>query len=169
MFRKLDAASPNWRWIIDYDVEAQFDRSRWFIRYWRQKCKDGQLPMRSDLDPLAIGWLIRNLFVVEFDKGRGDFVYSFIGNEIVAGFGVDNNKSTVGEAFRDEQECQTIRDIYCFIIESKRPYICSGQVCATSGAWATFEAVNLPVRKPGGSHSIVGAMFFIDSLDEETI
>ena len=169
LLKKLEAASPSWRWIIDYDVEAQFEHSRWCIGYWQSKWRDGLMPMRSDLDPISIGWLIKNLFIVELDVERNDFVYSFIGHEIVTGFGVDNNKATVAETFADKAECQTIRDTYRYIFDSARPYTCSGQVWAKNGAWATFEAVHLPVREQQAGQSIVGAMFFIDSVDEETV
>ena len=125
--------------------------------------------MRKDLDPISIGWLIRNLFVVEFHAARQDFVYSFIGHEIVSAFGVDNNNATMAEAYSDEIQCQAVRDIYNFILQGVRPYTSAGQVWSTDGAWATFEAVHLPVCEPFGGKSIIGAMFFIDSVDEETI
>ena len=125
--------------------------------------------MRTDLDPASIGWLIRNLFVVEFNAERRDFVYSFIGHEIVSAFGVDNNNATMAEAYSDDAQCQAVRDIYSFILQAARPYTSAGQVWSTNGAWATFEAVHLPVREPFDGKAIVGAMFFIDSVDEETV
>lgn len=164
-----EAPAQGWRWIVDTDVEPQFESSRKFIAYWLRKCRTGRLPMRSDLRPASIGWLIRNLFVVEFRPERDDFVYSFIGNEIVSAFGVDNNNATMAEAYADEAQCQAVRDVYSFILEAGRPYTSAGQVWSTDGAWATFEAVHLPVREPFNGKAIVGAMFFIDSVDEEIV
>jgi hypothetical protein len=164
--KKLEAASQGWGWIVDTDVEPQFEQSRRLVAKWLRLRRGGDLPMRTDLDPASIGWLIKNLFVVIFDRARNDFVYSYIGHEIISAFGVDNNDCTMAEVYADEAERRAVREIYGFILEAERPFTSAGQVWNTEGAWATFEAVHLPVREPPDAKTIVGGMFFIDAMEE---
>jgi hypothetical protein len=162
-----EGASQSWRWVVDTDVDPQFDQSRRLIAQWRKKRRGAILPLRTDLDPASIGWLIKNLFVVVWDPARDDFVYSYIGHEIISAFGVDNNNCTMAEAYADPEQRQAVRDAYRFILQAERPFTTAGQVWSIDGAWATFEAVHLPVREPPDRKTIIGGMFFIDAVEAE--
>jgi hypothetical protein len=57
-------------------------------RYWLSKHVDGRPPARSDIDPITeIPRLVANLMII--DDAGDDFIYRFVGTEVVALTGED--------------------------------------------------------------------------------
>ena len=64
-------------------------------RYWLSKHVDGRPPARSDIDPITeIPRLVANLMII--DAVEDDFVYRFVGTEVVAQTGEDMTGRPVG-------------------------------------------------------------------------
>ena len=64
-------------------------------RYWLSKHVDGRPPARSDIDPITeIPRLVANLMII--DAVGDDFVYRFVGTEVVAQTGEDMTGRSVG-------------------------------------------------------------------------
>ena len=64
-------------------------------RYWLLKHIDGRPPARPDIDPITeIPRLVANLMII--DAMENDFVYRFVGTEVVAQTGEDMTGRPVG-------------------------------------------------------------------------
>jgi hypothetical protein len=64
-------------------------------RYWLSKHVDGRPPARSDIDPITeIPRLVANLMII--DAVEDDFIYRFVGTEVVAQTGEDMTGRSVG-------------------------------------------------------------------------
>ena len=57
---------------------------RAFYEYWHSKRRGNQIPLRTEIDPLDIPKLLRNIFLVDiFDGPPVDYRYRLVGTEIV--------------------------------------------------------------------------------------
>src|SRR6201996_8152064 len=64
-------------------------------RYWLFKHVDGRPPARSDIDPITeIPRLVANLMII--DAVEDEFVYRFVGTEVVAQTGEDMTGRSAG-------------------------------------------------------------------------
>src|SRR5271156_2056708 len=64
-------------------------------RYWLSKHVDGRPPARADIDPITeIPRLVANLMII--DAVGADFVYRFVGTEVVTQTGEDMTGQRVG-------------------------------------------------------------------------
>jgi hypothetical protein len=64
-------------------------------RYWLSKHVDGRPPARADIDPITeIPRLVANLMII--DAMEDEFVYRFVGTEVVAQTGEDMTGRPVG-------------------------------------------------------------------------
>jgi len=155
----------HWTWSLDADVEPQFDESLQLIGYWASKGSGG-IPLRTDLDASVIHTFIPNLFVASFDPARADYCYDVVGQEVASAFDIDDHGRLVGQVFPDPATAQAIRRLYHRVIREERPIVSAGEVQGPGGARATVEIVRLPVRETAARTVILGAIFFIDALDE---
>jgi hypothetical protein len=68
---------------------------RQLYRYWQSKHVDGHPPSRADIDPITeIPRLVANLMII--DSVGDDFVYRFVGTEVVTLTGEDMTGRSVG-------------------------------------------------------------------------
>src|ERR1700761_6982616 len=64
-------------------------------RYWLAKHADGRPPARADIDPITeIPRLVANLMIV--DDAGDDFIYRFVGTEVVTQTGEDMTGRSAG-------------------------------------------------------------------------
>lgn len=69
-----------------------------FLAYWQSKCRDGQLPLRADIDPIDIPKLLPNVLLIDvIGQPAHDFVYRLLGTTIVDIDGVDFKGSLLSE------------------------------------------------------------------------
>jgi hypothetical protein len=68
---------------------------RQLYRYWQSKHVDGRPPSRADIDPITeIPRLVANLMII--DSAGDDFIYRFVGTEVVAQTGEDMTGRSAG-------------------------------------------------------------------------
>ena len=68
---------------------------RQLYRYWQSKHIVGRPPARADIDPITeIPRLVANLMII--DSVEGDFVYRFVGTEVVTQTGEDMTGRSAG-------------------------------------------------------------------------
>lgn len=154
-----------WRWTVEFDVAPQFDDSLRLIEIWRGAKRDG-LPRRQDISTRVLGPFLKNVFTVAFDAKAGDYVYTTIGSAIVSAFGVEAFRVPVGSVFADARDADGARTLYKYVLRRRRPMVAAGHVQGSGGAWATFEAVHLPLRDPAHGGMILGGLFFVDAIDD---
>ncbi len=64
------------------------------FRHWLGLCVDGRLPLRRDIDPLAVRDLMPNLQLLDVGAAPDDLRYRLVGSEIVAAFGFEPRGKT---------------------------------------------------------------------------
>jgi hypothetical protein len=68
---------------------------RQLYRYWQSKHVDGRPPSRADIDPITeIPRLVANLMII--DAVADDFLYRFVGTEVVSHTGEDMTGRSAG-------------------------------------------------------------------------
>jgi hypothetical protein len=68
---------------------------RQLYRYWQSKHVDGRPPARADIDPITeVPRLVANLMII--DSVADDFIYRFVGTEVVAQTGEDMTGRSAG-------------------------------------------------------------------------
>ena len=154
-----------WRWTVEFDVAPQFDDTLDLIAIWRA-ARQGGLPRRQDINARALGPFLKNVFTVVFDPKAGDYIYRTIGAAIVSAFGIDSFRVPVSSVYADPQDAAGARTLYKYVLRRRRPMVAAGHVQGLGGAWATFEAVHLPLREPEVGGMILGGLFFVDSVDD---
>jgi hypothetical protein len=84
-------------------------------RYWLSKHVDGRPPARADIDPVTeIPRLVANLMII--DAVEDDFVYRFVGTEVVEQTGEDMTGRSVGTS----RKYAAIRSIWLTALEFVR-------------------------------------------------
>lgn len=185
-----------WRWTAEIDVPAQFPETKALEAHWRRvrERQGGRgrlaLPEREDMGGRALSPFVKNLFTVLPVRATttgtpGDFVFSTIGSAILSAFGLDAGFGTTGALagtgagagdapvgrpvetlFAAPEQAGQARRLYRLVLRRGRPIVAAGHVQAAGGAWATFEAVHLPVFDRRQRRIILGGLFLIDAVDD---
>jgi hypothetical protein len=53
--------------------------------YWRERCRDGKLPSRADIDPLELTYLLGNLILFDVLREPLRFRYRLLGSKLIMG------------------------------------------------------------------------------------
>lgn len=78
------------------------------FRYWLGLSIDGQVPLRRDIDPLAVRDLMPNLQLLDVGATPDDLRYRLVGGEIAAAFGFEPR----GKTRREIREAYVSPDKY---------------------------------------------------------
>ena len=124
-----------------------------------------------------------------------DFAFATIGSAVRSAFGLDTGLGASGlsasgpaavgaqarparvispvtagipvdRLFAAQEEAAQARRLYRLVLRRGRPVVAAGHVQAGGGAWATFEAVHLPVADAENGQIILGGLFLVDAVDD---
>lgn len=118
---------------------------------WRQHCRDGNLPRRSDFPPESLGPWIGHIEIVEaiHESGSVRFRVRLVGTRIVYYEGHDNTG-----LFLDEVVPADARDAvlapYRQCLETREPVYSTFYSCATAAISSLLERLILPLTADGG-------------------
>ncbi len=95
-----------------------------FYHLWQNRCRDGHIPSRADMDPLLMGRFLSTILVSRVYYDPLDFEYRIIGEEVIALLGNLTGKrvrsaamiNLAGSAFAN----------YTFVVEHKVPQFLEG-------------------------------------------
>ena len=150
------------------------------------------LPPRGDFGGRALAPYVKHLFTVipvpagEDPPQAADFAFSTIGSAVRSAFGLDTGVGMltpmptgrppgvvsaaagipVDRLFAAQEEAAQARRLYRLVLRRGRPVVAAGHVQAGGGAWATFEALHLPVADPEYGRIILGGLFLVDAVDD---
>ncbi|MCK6452283.1 MAG: PAS domain-containing protein [Alphaproteobacteria bacterium] len=90
------------------------------LDYWLERCRDGRLPARRDIDPLALPYVIGHLILVDVERDPLRFRYRLIGSSLSLQFNLNLTGRLV-----DEHPDPTIRrlanEAYATVVTTARP------------------------------------------------
>lgn len=136
---------PNRRHITRLTESVVAPRLVELTAYWRERCADGRLPARADIDPLQLKDLLGTLLLVEVvtEDGRRRFRYRLFGTEFVFYHGRDLTGHYLDEiadtGFRDE-----LLGVYADAVAQRAPQFLAYDYIVDA-ARHRFQAVLLPL------------------------
>lgn len=90
------------------------------LDYWLERCRDGRLPARRDIDPLALPYVIGHLILVDVERDPLRFRYRLTGSSLSLQFNLNLTGRLV-----DEHPDPTIRrlanEAYATVVTTARP------------------------------------------------
>ena len=126
-------------------------------RYWLSKHIDGRPPARADIDPITeIPRLVANLMIV--DAVEDDFIYRFVGTEVVAQTGEDMTGRPVGMSRKYGPIRSTWRGALDRAKEKQQPQLLIYRFGPQAGARQAVLLLPLHAA-PGGVFKILGGAF----------
>jgi hypothetical protein len=126
-------------------------------RYWLSKHVDGRPPARADIDPITeIPRLVANLMII--DAVEEDFVYRFVGTEVVAQTGEDMTGRHVGLSRKYGPIRPTWIGALEFVRNQRKPQLLIYRFAAQGNARQAVLLLPLHTA-PGGVFKILGGAF----------
>jgi hypothetical protein len=127
-------------------------------RYWLSKHIDGRPPARADIDPVTeIPRLVANLMII--DALEDDFVYRFVGTEVVEQAGEDMTGRSVGMSRKYASTRSTWIAALEFVRQHRQPQLLIHRFGPHRNARQAVLLLPLHAA-PGAVFKILGGSFF---------
>jgi hypothetical protein len=113
--------------------------------YWISKCDGDQLPLRSAIDPIAMGRILANIMLVEC-LGDGDYLYRVVGTRIVETVGTDVTNKRLSECAHIAQ-INRVREAYGEVIERRQARFEVQRGLWLRREWIIQQRLLMPLRR----------------------
>lgn len=130
-------------WLANAGPQVQH-----MYRYWRTKCRDGQLARRADIDPVDIPRLLSHLILVEVVDDARRYIYRLVGTKEVEIRGRDPTGQSVIEAFLGPS-VEDALSWYDKTVGQRTPQYDNRPYISTDGRWVSDETLFLPLSDDG--------------------
>src|SRR5215813_11317295 len=103
--------------------EPSTEPIRRLLEYWRSKCVAGRLPTRRDIDPVALPYILPNLFILDVhanEEPHRRFRFRLFGTELARVHGRDLTGRTLHESLDPEPADGAVRHAMS-VVESRAP------------------------------------------------
>lgn len=135
--------------LIAFD-QVQSHRIRQFAAYWGSKVKDGQVPLRRDIDPIDLRPLLPYMIVVEIEAEPFRVLYRLAGTKVV-----EMNRIELTGRYLDTLDEGSVNytregiEAYRLAWSHQEPVFGSYSWPTPSGTEYQIEFAIFPVREPG--------------------
>jgi len=141
--------------------EPSTEPIRRLLEYWRSKCVAGRLPSRRDIDPVALAYILPNLFILDVhadEEPQRRFRFRLFGTELARVHGRDLTGRTLHESLESSAAEGAVRHAIG-VVEGRAPRFVAGKmVYLKHKEWLSFENCMLPLQDDsGGINMILGA------------
>lgn len=152
-------------WFEDFGGTLRHPLHLGIYDYWRRHCRDGRVPLRADIDPIAIGAAMLPWIILYDVVWRGDaprFRFRLVGTGNVARYGRDATGLWFEELYDgvvlDEQIAS-----YSRVAREALPDYSMRQMPVKDKEFIPYERLLLPFRTEQGTVNIIlGVMGFQD-------
>lgn len=128
------------------------------LRYWR-RIGGGALPSRSDLDPIDIPDLLKNLVLVDVEHAPVRFRVRLSGTRVDDMFGRNYTGCYLDDIHSGYFERDILQD-YAEVVALKRPHLASRSILLKDASWLHYERLLLPLSSDGLSvDMLLGGVF----------
>ncbi|MBL8710568.1 MAG: PAS domain-containing protein [Rhodospirillaceae bacterium] len=121
---------------------------RQIYTYWRDRCRDGRPPRRTDIDPIDIPRLLSRLIIVDVVPDARRFVYRLVGTKEVEVRGFDPTGKSVAEGFIGPTREDAL-GWYELTVKTLQPQYDARPYVSTNGKWINDETLFLPLSDDG--------------------
>lgn len=120
-------------------------------RYWLDKCPEGGLPLRSEIDPIRFPRLMPRMFIVNVVGEPPVFSYALVGEENIEAHG----SSFKGQDLRNLDGPwpgygASLHEFYSYVAARRRPVAARGEMSFLDKGFRRFEAIYLPLADEEG-------------------
>ena len=124
--------------------------------YWLEKCGNRRMPMRSDIDPIAIPpQILRGISIVEAVPDERRYVYRLIGTGEAEVRGHDPTGKSVKDAYF-APSAENALACYDGVVSTRSPLLDMTPFTAPDGRYVTEETIFLPLSEDGANvHKIL--------------
>lgn len=126
-------------------------------RYWAERCHDGNLPGRKDLDPIDIPELLPNIMLVDVLRREGRFRFRFrlMGEQQVYVAG----RNMVGEFVEDglERDAHDVIERFRRIVRHRRPHFWRRNFLTEEKKHFVYDSVALPLASDGAMVDMIAS------------
>ncbi|MBK8159489.1 MAG: PAS domain-containing protein [Rhodospirillaceae bacterium] len=145
--------------------EAASPRVSAFDAYWRAKCADGRLPMRSAIDPAEIKPLLPFLLIAEIETAPFRVRYRLDGSQNASINGPFTNQY-LDELEQQPSDLRNVLSIaYQTSVGERRPVYCRHHVLTRSGVKLPASAGIWPLADADGSGRVTRCVGLEDYPD----
>lgn len=127
--------------------EARSDIVRYMLSWWRGKC-GGDIPDRSDLDPLDLKSLLPNILISDVEHDPFRIRYRLVGTRAHEATGFNIVGRYLDELLPTDPD-EPWMDDYALSYRTRRPVLGISSVRTTNGGLFTYEYGLFPLRKGG--------------------
>jgi len=126
--------------------------------YWRSRCRDGLLPARADIDPIALRGILPSIFLLDV-LGPRRFRTRLAGTEIVAQNGFNPTGQIMDDALMQGPHRQTL-DMYDFAASRQLPVqYHANPFFSDEKPWLAYRSLVLPLAGADSqTGSLIGAL-----------
>ena len=134
------------------------------VQYWRSKCVEGRLPARADIDPVALPYILANIFLLDVrceEEPHRRFRFRLFGTELARVRGRDLTGRTFHDALDPGPADGAVRHAMR-VVEERIPLFVAGKpLYVRNKEWLSFENCMLPLQDQGGAvNMILGATVY---------
>jgi hypothetical protein len=134
---------------------------RRLVQYWRSKCVGDQLPGRPDIDPVALAYLLPNLFILDVraeEEPNSRFRFRLFGTELARVHGCDLTGRTLHQSLEPEPADGAVRHAMRVVAERIPLFVAGKMLYLKHKEWLNFENCMLPLQDESGEvNMILGA------------
>lgn len=139
---------------VESRIAACHESVRAIFSYWRDRCREGGMPCRRDIDPVDLRFHLPSIILVDVVPDERRFVYRLVGTHEVAGRGYDPTGMSVGSAFYAESK-EAALACYRYVVRERRPF-CFKDPYRTPDGWHEEEdTIYLPMSEDGVNVSMI--------------
>ena len=148
---------------------GEIDRTAWHPKlqrlydYWRSKCPAEGLPRKSDIDPVEIGPLLHDVFLVAVERPPLRFRFRLLGSGITSVSRPNVIGRTMDEVYPDVREKASYRDYVICSEEAEVRHYRGATMFNPDFNFLVTERLLLPVTEGAGTVDfILGAALYED-------
>jgi hypothetical protein len=138
--------------------EPSAEPLRRLLQYWRSKCVGDRLPTRPDIDPVALAFILPNLFIMDVhadEEPQRRFRFRLFGTELVRVHGRDLTGRTFHEALEPEAADGAVRHALRLVTERVPLFVAGKMHYLKHKEWLNFENCMLPLQDERGEVSMI--------------
>ncbi len=122
---------------------------QWLLGYWQGKSPDGRLPGRQHIDPVEMGRLLANIWVVDVQRTPLRFRYRVTGTLIVAYLGQEPTGEWLDVVIPHFEETHTCRDLKIVVADRVPRWRRGPPSLRRELSFKNLEQLSLPLARDG--------------------
>ena len=132
-----------------------------FYGYWAERCRDGQLPSRADLDPTEIPSVLGSMLLLDVERSpSGDLRFRI---RLFGSAHVEFNQADFTGQYIDEilspGDVDAVLDVYREMVETGEPHFWQSHVRMAGREHRYYERLMLPLASDGKTVDMLVGVF----------